>query len=124
MSAEHLVDITNDAIHKIDHILEQQPGGTHFRIQIKGGGCSGFEYVFGIDDSIKTNDRFQQIKEIIHQKECFFMVLIDDISIQYIKSSKIDFVSDTNGERFVVTNPNAGTSCSCGSSFSRKEETL
>ena len=122
MNTQELVDITSDAAHKIDHILEQQSGAAHFRIQIKGGGCSGFEYVFGIDDSIRENDRLQQVNQTINKKDCFFMVLIDDISIQYIRSSKIDFLSDANGERFIVTNPNAETSCSCGSSFSRKAE--
>lgn len=117
MSTSDLVTLTNNASSKIAMILSQQQGTQHFRIHIKGGGCSGFEYVFALDDSIGEQDFAQQVQH----NDSFFMVLIDDISYQYVQAAIIDFKQDANGERFIVTNPNAGTSCSCGSSFSLAE---
>lgn len=113
MSTQNLIDITPQAAEKVLGILK---GGAspHFRIKIKGGGCSGFEYVFGLDDQINEQDFAQQV----HIDNEFFMLLIDAISYQYVQDSKLDYMVDGNGERFVVTNPNAGLTCSCGSSFS------
>lgn len=114
---EHLLNITASASEKIVEILSTKPEKPHFRLQIMGGGCSGFEYAFGVDDTIGEQDFHKNIQS----QESHFMMLIDPISFQYVQNATIDYVSDTKGARFVVTNPNALTSCSCGSSFALKE---
>lgn len=111
-----MISLSPAAREKVASILCQTPHKPHFRVQIKGGGCSGFEYVFGIDDTIRDNDFHESINNVSSP----FLVLVDAISHQYIGNASVDFVSDAKGERFVVTNPNAETSCSCGSSFSAK----
>ena len=107
------LQLTESASKKVSEILQKTPDKPHFRVQIKGGGCNGFEYVFGIDDSIGSQDFSQHIKNCAHP----FVLLVDAISLQYLQSAKIDYVLDARGERFVVNNPVAQTSCSCGSSF-------
>lgn len=114
---EKLLTLQPSAQQKIVEILSSTPEKPHFRLQIKGGGCSGFEYVFGIDDTISDRDFYQSI----NYGDDGFMMLIDAISYQYVQSASIEFVSDAAGERFVISNPNAQTSCSCGSSFSLKD---
>ena len=109
-----IVTLSDAAINKVANILLGSPEKPHFRVQIKGGGCSGFEYIFGIDDAIQARDFYQKINNATHP----FIVVVDAISSQYIQGASIDYVCDTNGARFVVSNPNAHTSCSCGSSFS------
>ena len=112
------INITAAAGEKIASILSQQPSPMpHFRVQIKGGGCTGFEYMFGIDQSIRNKD-FQQTCNAAPG----FTILIDPISIQYLNNVTIDYRLDTHGERFVIENPNAQISCSCGSSFAPKEQ--
>jgi iron-sulfur cluster insertion protein len=112
-----LLHIGQDACEKIATILVETPHKPHFRLQIKGGGCSGFEYIFGIDDTIREQDFHQSVP---HQENPFIM-LVDAVSYQYVQNSQIDYIVDAKGERFVVTNPNAETSCSCGSSFALKQ---
>ena len=114
---ENLLTLRPSAEQKIVEILLSTPEKPHFRLQIKGGGCSGFEYVFGIDDTIGDRDFHQSIN---HGDDGFIM-LIDAVSYQYVQSASIEFVSDATGERFVIANPNAQTSCSCGSSFALKD---
>lgn len=111
------ITITQSAGNKISAILAQSPEKAHFRVQIKGGGCTGFEYVFGIDHQVRERDIQQPYADD-------FLVLIDPISFQYVKSAKIDYRTDTHGERFIVDNPNAQVACSCGSSFSPKEDNV
>lgn len=113
-----LLLITKSAGDKIANILSKSPDTPHFRVQIKGGGCSGFEYQFGIDQEIKKRDFHQQYTDTDKP----FTIVVDSISYQYIKNAKIDYKTDASGERFTVDNPNAQTSCSCGSSFSPKED--
>ena len=115
---ENLLTLRPSAQQKIVEILSNTPEKPHFRLQIKGGGCSGFEYVFGIDDTISDRDFYQSI----NHGDDGFMMLIDAVSYQYVQSASIEFVSDATGERFVISNPNAQTSCSCGSSFALKDD--
>lgn len=117
MTTIPFITITESAGRKIAGILSQRPDKPHFRIKIKGGGCSGFEYVFGIDDEIGKRD-FHATHQ---QSDLSFVVLVDSISYQYIKNATIDYRQDANGERFAIENPNSQTSCSCGSSFSPKQ---
>ncbi len=117
---DNLLTLGIPAQQKIIEILSSTPEKPHFRLQIKGGGCSGFEYVFGIDDSIHERDFHQSIR----LGEDGFIMLVDAVSYQYVQNSSIDFLTDASGERFVVNNPNAKTSCSCGSSFALQKPSL
>lgn len=76
------------------------------RISVQGGGCSGFQYVFDFEQK-KEEDDFEIGK-----------VLVDSMSMQYLNEATVDYVDDLMGSQFVIKNPNANTSCGCGSSFS------
>ena len=87
-------------------LLSKKDKGSFFRIAIKGGGCSGFQYEFTFDQT-KTND------DLI-----FNNILIDKQSADLLKGSEVDYVSELIGEQFKITNPQTKSSCGCGVSFS------
>ncbi len=80
------------------------------RISVNGGGCSGFQYAFDVD-------RTRQDDDLVVEKDGA-TVLVDEVSIQYIDGSVIDFVDDLMGQSFKIENPHATASCGCGTSFS------
>ena len=84
--------------------------GKALRIAVEGGGCSGFQYGFTFDEK-KADD------DILIERDGVGMV-VDALSFQYLVGSKVDYLEDLEGSRFVVVNPNATTTCGCGSSFS------
>ncbi|WWO97078.1 MAG: iron-sulfur cluster insertion protein ErpA [Candidatus Dasytiphilus stammeri] len=105
------INLTKSAHTKISILLLQSDNpNIKFRIYITGGGCNGFKYKFILDDKIILND-------IIIKKNNNVCLIIDDISIQYLQGSKIDYIQQLKGSRFIVINPNAKITCSCGSSF-------
>ena len=88
----------------------------YLRIAIQGGGCSGFQYQFSLTPDVQPNDHlFEQLDTLeispVH-------VLVDSISYLYLTGATIDYQEDGMGARFIVRNPNASTTCSCGDSFS------
>lgn len=99
---------TTSAHKKISQLIQNNIN-LKFRIYITGGGCNGFEYKFKIDDTINKND------VVIKRK---INIIIDAISLQYIHGSTIDYQETLLGSKFVISNPHAKTTCSCGSSFS------
>ena len=102
--------LTDNAKRKVAELLKDESSNMKLRVYITGGGCSGFEYGFTLDDKESADD-------IIFEKE-IAPTIIDPLSIQYLFSSTIDFVENLEGSRFVIKNPNAQTTCGCGSSFS------
>lgn len=80
------------------------------RLYIQGGGCSGFQYGFTFDEEIKDGDAEVETDGV--------KLLVDPMSLQYLMGAEIDFTEGLQGEQFVVKNPNATTTCGCGSSFS------
>lgn len=80
------------------------------RVYISGGGCSGFQYGFTFDESLADDDTAVEKDGVT--------LLIDPMSFQYLAGAKIDYLEDLQGARFVIENPNASTTCGCGSSFS------
>ena len=82
---------------------------TYLRVGVKGGGCSGFQYGFQFEEE-KAADDFEF-------ESAGVAVLVDPLSYQYLTGASIDFIDDLQGSRFVVNNPNATTTCGCGSSF-------
>ena len=104
------INITDKAISKIQEVLKEQ-NMKYFRIRVKGGGCSGFQYVFKSEDSINEN------KDIIFNFKNL-QILIDTNSMDFINESELDYKDELIGSSFSITNPNAKNSCGCGTSFS------
>ncbi len=100
------IKFTDKALKQINTLLSKKDKGSFFRIAIKGGGCSGFQYEFTIDNS-KTDDDLN-----------YENILIDKISADLLKGSEVDFVSELIGSQFKITNPQSKSSCGCGVSFS------
>lgn len=109
-------------------IVEENNFALCLRVFITGGGCSGFQYGFTFDESINDDDL--TIETAIHPKDedededdggsgqQTVKLLVDSMSYQYLKGATIDYREDINGAQFVIKNPNAKTTCGCGSSFS------
>lgn len=107
------ITITNAARTKITNIIASEDDDTlKLRAFIQGGGCSGFSYGFTLDD--KTNDDDFIINE------AGITILVDSMSMQYLQDSVIDYKDSITSSSFVITNPNAVSTCGCGSSFSIK----
>lgn len=110
-----LLILSDNAVKKVHELmLEENNPNLKLRVFVQGGGCSGFSYGFTFDD-ITNEDDFIVTKEVENQQ---VNLLIDSMSATYLTGAHIDFVSDLNGEQFVIKNPNATTTCGCGSSFS------
>ena len=107
-----MVEITDAAKSKIiDLLIDENNPKLSLRTFVQGGGCSGFSYGFTFDD-VKNEDDFEfPINEQ-------YNVLVDAMSMQYLQGAKIDFKDELMGSQFVITNPNAQSTCGCGSSFS------
>ena len=106
-----MIDITESAKNKIKDLLyEEGNPDLSLRTFVQGGGCSGFSYGFTFDE-IKNEDDFE-----IPLDE--FTVLIDAMSMQYLQGASIDYKEEAMGSQFVIKNPNAQSTCGCGSSFS------
>ena len=100
------IKFTDKALKQINTLLSKKDKGSFFRIAIKGGGCSGFQYEFTFDQS-KAEDDLN-----------FENILIDKASADLLKGSEVDFVSELMGDSFKITNPQSKSSCGCGTSFS------
>ena len=100
------IKFTDKALKQINTLLSKKDKGSFFRIAIKGGGCSGFQYEFTFDHSKLEDDL------------SFEKILIDKVSADLLKGSEIDYVSELIGEQFKITNPQTKSSCGCGVSFS------
>lgn len=103
------VALTEQAATHIHTLLSQKEDEQKFRVYITGGGCSGFEYGFMFDDC-------QEDDFVVRTQGAD--VLVDALSMQYLRGATIDFKRDLSGAKFTVANPNATTTCSCGASFS------
>jgi iron-sulfur cluster insertion protein len=104
------VELSDNAARRIAVILADEPNGSVFRIGVDGGGCSGFQYSFSVVPGSGADD-------ILIEKEGARLV-IDETSLGFLTGARIDFVDDLMGQSFRIENPNAASSCGCGSSFS------
>lgn len=113
------ITVTDSAAKKVyDLILEDGNPDLKLRVYITGGGCSGFQYGFSFEQVANEDDtviKKSVAKESDHQHQVEF--LVDPMSFQYLVGAEIDYVEDIEGERFIIRNPNAETTCGCGSSF-------
>lgn len=98
------------AVEKVrDLLLEEGNPDLKLRVFVQGGGCSGFQYGFTFDDVVNDDDTTID-KSGVH-------LLVDPMSFQYLVGAEIDYKDDLDGAQFVIRNPNASTTCGCGSSF-------
>ena len=100
------IKFTDNALKQIGNLLSKKDKGSFFRIAIKGGGCSGFQYDFSFDNSANDDDLQQD------------NILIDKTSADLLKGSEVDFVKELIGDSFKINNPQSKSSCGCGVSFS------
>lgn len=105
------VVFSDSAVGKVRELIEEE-GNTELklRIYITGGGCSGFQYGFTFDENVNEGDTVVEKEGV--------SLLIDPMSYQYLLGAEIDYKDDLEGSHFVIRNPNASTTCGCGSSFS------
>jgi iron-sulfur cluster assembly accessory protein len=103
------ITVSERAARRIGEILKGEPAGTMLRVSVEGGGCSGFQYKFDVEHAKAADDL------VISRDGA--VVLIDPISVNYMAGSEIDFVDDLIGASFKVKNPQAKSSCGCGTSF-------
>ena len=104
------VTLTERAARRIAEILKEEPEKTMLRLAVTGGGCSGFQYDFCLDATRAEDDLLITRADAV--------VIIDPVSLDFLKGSEIDFVEEMIGANFKVNNPNATASCGCGTSFS------
>ena len=101
--------LSNDASERIKVLLKNEEG-SFFRISVLGGGCSGFQYDFSFEKNPNNDDLVFEQNNVKY--------LIDKVSIDFIKGSSLEFVSELSGSNFKIENPNATANCGCGTSFS------
>jgi len=103
--------VSQNAINKVKALLDEEGNfDLKLRVFVTGGGCSGFQYGFTFDELTAEDDAILTEGEV--------SVLIDSMSYPYLAGAQIDYKEDLEGSKFVVNNPNAATTCGCGSSFS------
>ena len=108
---KHALVFTESAATKVKDLIEKEKNpNLNLRVFITGGGCSGFQYGFTFDEKIQEGD-----SEI---KKCGVKLLVDPTSIQYLRGAEIDYQEGLEGSQFIIKNPNAKTTCGCGTSFS------
>ena len=105
------LEFTPQAAAKVaDLIVEEGNPNLKLRLYVTGGGCSGFSYGFAFDDAIAEDDTLTVTEGVT--------LVVDAMSLQYVMGARVDFEDGLEGSRFVIHNPNAQTTCGCGSSFS------
>jgi iron-sulfur cluster insertion protein len=109
--SEDAIVFTDNAAAKVSELIAEEGNETlKLRVYVSGGGCSGFQYGFTFDEEPNEDDTQIEKNGVT--------VLIDAMSIDYLRGAEIDYKDDISGAQFVIRNPNATTTCGCGSSFS------
>jgi len=103
------VTLTETAARRVAEILKTEPAGSALRVSVDGGGCSGFQYTYAI-----TQDRSDEDFVLARDGA---VAVIDPISLDFLKGSRIDFIDNLMGRMFKIDNPAATSSCGCGASF-------
>jgi iron-sulfur cluster insertion protein len=106
MQANFLISPTAQA--RLAYLLQDEPEGSHLRIAVQGGGCSGFQYLFDLEATTPASD-----DHLFEGK-----VVIDETSLEILNGSMLDYAEDLSGAAFEIKNPNAKGGCGCGNSFS------
>ena len=104
------ITLSETAAARIKAILAKQPDKSYLRVSVEGGGCSGFSYKFDLDDQANADDLVVTRDGV--------SVLVDEMSLEFMAGSEIDFSTELIGAAFKINNPNATAGCGCGTSFS------
>ena len=105
------LDFTDSAARKVNELIVEEGNPTlKLRIYVSGGGCSGFQYNFSFDETMNEDDTVIEKNGV--------SLLIDAMTYQYMEGASVDSQEGLEGARFVISNPNAASTCGCGSSFS------
>jgi iron-sulfur cluster assembly accessory protein len=105
------INLSARAVQKVRGlVVEEENDELKLRVFITGGGCSGFQYGFTFDELAAEDDTVVESDGVV--------LLVDPMSFQYLVGSEVDYTEGLEGSRFVITNPNAASTCGCGSSFS------
>lgn len=106
-----VLDFTSAAARKLHALMEEEGNpDLKLRVSVYGGGCSGFQYTFALEEAVTDDDRTIETDGAT--------LVIDSMSYQYLAGSEVDFTDGLEGSMFVVNNPNAKSTCGCGASFS------
>ncbi len=107
---EQPVSISESAAKRIAFLMQQEDSNAKLRVSVQGGGCSGFQYGFDFEQDINDDDLVLERDGAV--------VLIDEMSLEFMQGAEIDYVDDVMAAAFKINNPNASASCGCGTSFS------
>ena len=108
---ERIFNVTVNAARRIETLIAaEDQNGARMRVEVLGGGCSGFQYQFKFDDSTADDDHIFAANGV--------EVIVDDVSLDLLNGAELDYVEELIGAYFQVNNPNAASSCGCGTSFS------
>ena len=110
MTKTDQVGLTPSAAARVAAIAQKQGKAAILRLSVEGGGCAGFQYRFGLADEVEPDD-------IVAVQDGVTLV-VDEMSLELVRGSAVDYVESLGGASFQVTNPNAASGCGCGSSFS------
>ena len=106
-----LLEFSDSAVAKLKALQQEEDNpNLMLRVSVYGGGCSGFQYTFSLDEAVKADDRTVEKQGAT--------LVIDQRSYQYLTGSEVDYTEGLEGAMFVVNNPNATSTCGCGASFS------
>lgn len=110
MAGDSPITISERAARRIAHLIARDDNAdVRLRVAVAGGGCSGFQYGFSLDERVEDG-------ETVVERDGA-KVVVDALSLMYLAGSEVDYVDDIAGSHFTITNPNATSSCSCGNSF-------
>lgn len=105
------IEFSDTAAEKVrELVIEEENPDLKLRVYVTGGGCSGFQYGFTFDEKVNDGDLTINKNEVT--------LVVDPMSLQYLVGGEVDYIDNLDGARFLVNNPNATTTCGCGSSFS------
>ena len=110
MDMNDQVALTPSAAARIAAIAKRQDKAAILRLSVEGGGCAGFQYRFGLADRVEPDDRVTTLDGVT--------LVVDEVSLDLVRGSAVDYVESLGGASFQVTNPNAASGCGCGTSFS------
>jgi iron-sulfur cluster assembly accessory protein len=105
-----VIQLTPSAAARVAAIAARQSKPAILRLSVEGGGCSGFQYKFGLADAVEADDRVAEQDGV--------RLVVDSVSLDLVEGAAVDYVESLGGSAFRVTNPNAASGCGCGSSFS------
>lgn len=103
------ISLSPSAAQRVAAIAAKQAKPAILRLSVEGGGCSGFQYRFGLAETVESNDSVAQTDGVT--------LVVDPVSIDLVRGSEVDFVESLGGAAFRVTNPQAASGCGCGTSF-------